>query len=303
MSQLTEADKYLLGQIRAGSERAWSELVDRYQGRLHAFARTKLPTRVDPEDLVQETFMNFLKGLGAFREQAGIETYLFSILRRKIADCYRGRTLSISLIQDVFRTTDDDSSANVSDQIASSEPTASWYARRSEQVDLQRKALAEALRELIDGFKAAHNFRDLQIVEMIFYCQLRNKNVGTTMNLHEKQIALIKHRCLRQIQARIAKDRQAGWSTHLPPGRSDSMLSEIWTTQRLSCLKRSTIGAYLLGTLDQPWHDYVAFHLEQLGCRFCRANLEDLRQRTKRDTASAFRNRIMESTIGFLHKP
>ena len=81
-----------------------------------------------------------------------------------------------------------------------------------------------------------------------------------------------------------------------------SMLSEIWQTQRLSCLKRSTIGAWLLGTLDEAWSGYVEFHIERLGCEFCRANLDDLRRQTQSDTPPAFHQRIMQSTVGFLSR-
>ena len=55
--------------------------------------------------------------------------------------------------------------------------------------------------------------------------------------------------------------------------------------------------------LDEAWRDYVAFHLDKLGCEFCRANLEDLKQQSGRDDTSTFRKRVMESTIGFLSKP
>src|SRR5207253_8421126 len=42
MAQLTEADRYLLSQITGGDSSAWSQLVQRYQGRLLAFARGRM---------------------------------------------------------------------------------------------------------------------------------------------------------------------------------------------------------------------------------------------------------------------
>ena len=114
----------------------------------------------------------------------------------------------------------------------------------------------------------------------------------------ETQVAAIKHRSLRRIRQAVAGDPSDG--SDLP--REDSLLTEIWETQRLSCPKRSTIGAYLLGTLDRPWEDYVRFHLDELGCRFCQANLTDLRRQTAGPKRSTLHTRIMESTIGFLRK-
>ena len=83
----------------------------------------------------------------------------------------------------------------------------------------------------------------------------------------------------------------------------ENLLHEIWEFQRLSCPKRSTIGAYLLETLDQSWYSYVDFHLNKLGCHFCRANLEDIRRQNTESKTSDLHVRVIESTVGFLHKP
>ena len=123
--------------------------------------------------------------------------------------------------------------------------------------------------------------------------------------LGDKQVALIKHRCLKKIREKVA------WELKEPLGGSDllgreggagAMLTETWEQLRPSCPKRSTIGAHLLGTLDDAWDDYVAFHLHKLGCRFCRANLEDLQREEGAAATSAQRDRILESTVGFLRQ-
>ena len=64
------------------------------------------------------------------------------------------------------------------------------------------------------------------------------------------------------------------------------------------------MGAYLLGSLDPDWHAYVAFHLDTLGCRFCRANHDDLQQQTHAAAndahVEALHERLLRSSIGFL---
>jgi len=300
MSEITQAEQYLLSQIRQGDSDAWTQLVERYQGRLAAFARARIPQAADAEDIVQDTFVAFLKGVDKFRGEAGLETYLFTILRHKIADCYRARwTRDICLLQDIYQA--DRQESNVSDAfgyVAGNDATASTYARRDEQHQLQREGLAEALRELINSYKKSLNFRDLQIVELLFYCQLTNQNIGKIMEFDEKNIAVIKHRCLKKVRAAVDRFNLAADAPAF-----ENLLTEVWENQRLSCPKRSTIGAYLLKTLDKQWYDYVDFHLNILGCRFCRANLDDLQEQNRQDDTSALRNRIMESTLGFLHKP
>jgi len=309
MSKLSKAEQYLLEQIRRGSEQGWSQLVDRYQGRLTAFARARVGQRADCEDVVQETFIAFLKGLNRYRGDSGLETYLFSILRRKIVDSFRkAHFRDICLIQDIYRPARRHSDGETAlqeqpaglDEIAAPDHTASWYARRDEQHDLQLKALAQALSSLINGFKKTLNFQDLEIVELLFYCRLSNRDAAKIMNLSEGRIAVVKHRCIKHVRRQIAGLESSFDST---PYDLEGMLKHIWQSYRLSCPKRSTIGAYLLETLDDNWHEYVRFHLNRLGCRFCLANLEDLRQKGREKDSQDIYARIMESTVGFLQKP
>ena len=77
----------------------------------------------------------------------------------------------------------------------------------------------------------------------------------------------------------------------------------IWRTERLSCPDRAQIGAYLLGTLDESHADFIAFHLRILGCRYCAANLADLRVAADSiPPAAARRRRYYESSAGLLRK-
>lgn len=300
MSELSQADAYLLEQVRAGQEQAWSQVVARYEGRLRAFAQSRLGRQADAEDVVQETFISLLKGLEGFRGQASLETYLFTILRRRVVDCYRGRKArQVCLLQDAYGGAEDEGrGGNGLAALAGSEPTASWYVRRDEQRAQSGAELADALRELINGYKRSLNFRDLQLVELLFYCRLTNQEAARLLGLDEKNVAVIKHRCLKQLRGRVTPLADAA---EVLSGELEQAVAQLWEQGRLSCPKRSTIGGYLLGTLEGVWHDYVEFHLHTLGCHFCRANLEDLEQQGAAPRQS-LRRRIMESTVGFLHK-
>lgn len=303
MSQLTQADRYLLDQIRRGDAQAWSQLVGRYQGRLLAFARSRLGNAADAEDVVQETFMGFLRHLPRFREQAALETVLFAILRRRLVDWYRGRRLNTCLLQDVLSP---DGPGASMDRFAAPEATASWYVRRDEQHAAHRRALSAAVRELVAGFKDSLNFRDLTIAELIFYGQLRNKDVARVAGVAADLVARVKHRCLERIRRRVRAQLSGGREDAGqadPAMYADALITEVWEDLRPSCPKRSTVGAYVLGTLEAGWSEYVDFHLHQLGCRFCLANLEDLRRQVARREGQALQRRIMKSTVGFLRRP
>ena len=92
-------------------------------------------------------------------------------------------------------------------------------------------------------------------------------------------------------------------------GRRDAgvhSVGEIWRRQRLSCPPRQQLGSHLLGALDEGHAAYIDFHLNVVGCRYCQANLEDLRRETQKAQQQVpsqdLRNRIMQSTVGFFRK-
>ena len=305
---VTKGEQYFLDRIRQGDEQVWADFVSRYRGRLVRFARAKLPQRADAEDVVQETFIAFLRSIGRYRGECDLETYLFALIRRKIIDSYRSAgARRVCLIQDAWDSDHGEDSSDLLDVVQSPAQTASWYARADEQHDIEKTILAEALSDLVDGLKKNLNLRDLQIIEMLFYCQIPNKEVAKKMGLDEKAVALIKHRNLKQIRERIGRRLEAGGrragSADAEAEIPDCLLTDLWEYYRFSCPKRNTIGAYMLGTLEPDWHQYVEFHLNVLGCRFCRANLDDLQSQSQETQQEAFQARIMESTIGFLTRP
>lgn len=84
--------------------------------------------------------------------------------------------------------------------------------------------------------------------------------------------------------------------------RGEHTLGAVWRRERLTCPSRETLGSYLLQVLDDAEQDYLAFHLETIGCPFCVANLADLESQKKEPAPQAKerRRRIFQSSAGFL---
>lgn len=81
-------------------------------------------------------------------------------------------------------------------------------------------------------------------------------------------------------------------------------IGAIWRRARLSCPSRGELGQFLLGTLDRDAADYVRFHLHDVGCRFCKANLGDLETAAAADREHAQRRRrYFQTSAGYLRKP
>ena len=62
------------------------------------------------------------------------------------------------------------------------------------------------------------------------------------------------------------------------PNRGEHSIGAVWRRDRLSCPTRDQLGAYLLQALDPDLIDYIAFHLQTVGCPYCQANLDDLKK-------------------------
>jgi len=301
MGNPDQTDNDMLEAIRRGDADAWARLIDEYQGRLLRLARARGAQQADAEDIVQETFTSFIKAAARIRIEVSLETYLFGILRNEIINRFRTRmTRTVCLIQDVYHTGTDDTSASPLDQVPACDPSVSWCVSRDEQHQLQQRVLAQALDRLVADLKETGKLRDLKIAELLFYCKLPNKEVAKLLGLEPGLVRVLKHRCLKRIRADVLKlcspdDQSFSYS--------QDMLTDIWESHRLSCPKRSTLGAFLLETLPPEWFDYVDFHLATVGCHFCRASFKDLQERQNSHLTDRFRQRIMTSTVGFLSPP
>ena len=93
---------------------------------------------------------------------------------------------------------------------------------------------------------------------------------------------------LRQRCAGLLRGRDAGAHT----------LADIWRRHRVSCFDHDTLGGYLLGTLAAPLAASIELHLEAVGCRWCRAEVDALLAARRDTTAASRRQRLFESSVG-----
>src|SRR6201992_3785565 len=75
-----DADQILLRRLRDGDEQAFTLLVERYNPALLRLALSFVASRGVAEEVVQDTWLAVLRGLGGFQERSSLRTWMFTIL-------------------------------------------------------------------------------------------------------------------------------------------------------------------------------------------------------------------------------
>jgi RNA polymerase sigma-70 factor, ECF subfamily len=90
-------DMDLLQRLRAGDEQAFVVLVRRYHDSMIRLAASFVPSRAVAEEVVQDTWMGVLRGIGGFEGRSSFRTWLFRILvnRARTAGARERRTVAI----------------------------------------------------------------------------------------------------------------------------------------------------------------------------------------------------------------
>ncbi len=78
-----ESDTDLIERLRAGDERAFVFLVERYQDQMLRLAGSFVPSQAVAEEVVQDTWLALLRGLDGFEGRSSLKTWLFQVLVNK----------------------------------------------------------------------------------------------------------------------------------------------------------------------------------------------------------------------------
>jgi RNA polymerase sigma-70 factor (ECF subfamily) len=79
-AEVTEGDDLrLVESLKEGSERAYEELLERFQQPAYALAFRLLNDQSDASDVVQEVFLKVFRNIGSFRGQSTLKTWIYRI--------------------------------------------------------------------------------------------------------------------------------------------------------------------------------------------------------------------------------
>jgi RNA polymerase sigma-70 factor (ECF subfamily) len=92
-----EPDAELLARLRAGDEQAFVGLVRRHHAAMLSLAAGYVPSMAVAEEVVQDTWLGVLRGIGGFEGRSSVRTWLFRILvnRARTAGVRERRSVAI----------------------------------------------------------------------------------------------------------------------------------------------------------------------------------------------------------------
>jgi RNA polymerase sigma-70 factor (ECF subfamily) len=93
-----DTDATLLARLRDGDEQAFTDLVGRYHSSMLRLAMSFVSSQAVAEEVVQDTWLAVLRGLGRFEERSSLRTWLFTILvnRARSTGVREARTVPVA---------------------------------------------------------------------------------------------------------------------------------------------------------------------------------------------------------------
>ncbi len=195
-------DRLLVDRIRAGDAEAWKDCIAAYEGRLLAFADSRLRDRAAAEDVVQDTFVGFLTGLPNYDDSRPLEAFLFAIAAHKITDLLRKRGRRPA-VQDVDGP---DGATPLPDSRAR---VASSMARSQERQRTEEQLISGVLSPLIEECRGRRNFERIKCLELLFVGGMANKDVAARLGISEQDVANHKQFLVARLRAEAARLRVA----------------------------------------------------------------------------------------------
>lgn len=200
MNSNQQTDALLVERIRSGDSNAWSDLISRYEGRLLAFAESRLRKRDVSEDVVQDSFIGFLNSLPNYDGRRPLESYLFTICAHKLTDHLRREGRRPVLPMSSLANSDDGAW-----QMEGSSRPASSIARSGERKEIEAQALAEALYDQVQHWIRRNDWTKVKCMELLFVSGRANKEVATLLDITEQQVANFKFDFLARLRTNIRK--------------------------------------------------------------------------------------------------
>ncbi len=289
-----------LARLQALDDAEWLAVERSYCGRLAAYVARRIPDRDARDDVVQETFLGAVRGIAEFDPVYTFEQYLFGIAKNRTIDWMRRQKAAT-----IGPRGEDDEAPGI-ETLATESETPSAIVRKNDLARAGGELLLGVLKEWVQETWSENEFKRLMVVEALFSGGWRNRDTWRRFDLRdETSVAGIKFRALKRIRDLAKEKDEAG---ELLPQLAAALddagtapaidVGAVWREGRASCPSRHWLARAAAGTLETEPAAYVRFHLDEIHCEWCQANLDDL---TRGDAAIApVLEKVEASTVHYL---
>jgi RNA polymerase sigma-70 factor (ECF subfamily) len=195
------SESELLHRLRAGDTEAFGMLIDRHHGALLRLAQAFVPSRAVAEEVVQETWLAVLEGLGSFEGRSSLSTWIYRILTNRAKT--RGSRERRNVPMGGVAGGGDDSEpavdpARFDERGMWGAPPRRWEADAADRLAMNREALGRleaALSELPAGQRAVVTLRDIE--------GLSSEEVCNVLEISETNQRVLLHRGRSKLRAAL----------------------------------------------------------------------------------------------------
>lgn len=139
-SASSEQDRALVTEALSGSQAAYNQLVDKYQGALSRHVGRMIRKQSEVDDLVQECFIKAFSALKSYSSDYAFSTWLYKIATNHTIDYLRKKKLKTMSIDSPIKTRDGEVEYEL--------PDTSYRPDRHIQEDQRRELIQEAIDDL-----------------------------------------------------------------------------------------------------------------------------------------------------------
>ena len=180
-----DSDEQLVRKAQADDERAFGELVHRYESKVYSLALKMLRNPEDAEDVLQDTFLRAYRGIKSFQGHSTFSTWIYRITANSALMRLRKKQLPMVSIDDADER---ETPINIAD----------WSPSPVEQLLSQETQVAmnEAIEALPPEFRQVFVLRDIE--------ELSNAEVADILDLSVAAVKSRLHRARLKVRNRLA---------------------------------------------------------------------------------------------------
>ena len=180
-----ETDEQLVRKAQQEDERAFGELVHRYESKVYSLALKMLRNPEDAEDVLQDTFLRAYRGIKSFQGDSTFSTWIYRITANSALMRLRRKHLPTVSIDDADER---ETPINIAD----------WAPGPVEQLLNQetQQAMNQAIESLPPEFRQVFVLRDIE--------ELSNSEVAEILDLSVAAVKSRLHRARLKVRDRLA---------------------------------------------------------------------------------------------------